>query len=104
MGYAGHMHPSDGRDEVEAFYRRYNKRCNDHRFDDLGDFVADDVKVNGEIQGLPAYVEGLETVVRAFSDYRWGLRHLFVEPPMISAHFVDTGTHRGTFLGVPATG
>ena len=32
------------------------------------------------------------------------LRRLFVDPPWLSAHFHDTGTHRGPFLGVPATG
>ncbi len=34
----------------------------------------------------------------------WNLRHLLVSSPWISAHFLDTGTHRGTFLDVPATG
>jgi predicted ester cyclase len=92
------------RDRLESFYRRYNERCNNHQFDQLGDFVVDDVMVNGEIQGLSGYVAGLEAVIRAFPDYRWNLRHLLVESPWISAHFLDTGTHRGTFLDVPATG
>src|SRR5918997_1140351 len=83
---------------------RDSERCNDHRFDSLGDFVAEDVEVNGETQGLPAYVAGLKAVVRAFPDYRWNLRHLVADRPWISAHFLDTGTHKGTFLEVPATG
>jgi predicted ester cyclase len=37
-------------------------------------------------------------------DYRWDLRHLFIDAGWSSAHFWDTGTRRGTFLGVPATG
>jgi predicted ester cyclase len=94
----------DDRSRLESFYRHYNELCNEHRFDRLGDFVAVDVAVNGEIQGLDAYVAGLEAVVRAFPDYRWNLRHLLVDSPWISAHFLDTGTHRGTFLGVAATG
>ncbi|MDA0140805.1 ester cyclase [Solirubrobacter sp. CPCC 204708] len=32
------------------------------------------------------------------------LRHLVVDEPWIAAHFSDTGTHDGPFLGVPATG
>jgi predicted ester cyclase len=99
------MDPSPSREEVEATYRRYLARCNEHRFDTLGEFVADDVVVNdGEQRDLAAYVQGLRGVVRAFPDYHWGLRHLFVDGSWISAHFVDTGTHRGPFLGVPATG
>ena len=90
--------------ELESFYRRYNQRCNDHQFDLLGDFVAEDVEVNGRVQGLPAYVEGLQAVTRAFPDYRWNLRHLLIDDPWIAAHFLDTGTHKGTFLDTPATG
>jgi predicted ester cyclase len=89
---------------LAAFYRRYNACCNEHRFEDLGDFVASDVVVNGTECGLDAYAEGLRAVVRAFPDYRWELRHLLVDEPWIAAHFADTGTHRGPFLGVAATG
>jgi len=91
-------------DELKAWYRRYNEVCNAHLFDELGAFVAEDVVVNGERQGLEGYVAGLRAVVDAFPDYRWDLRHLVVDGAWIAAHFVDTGTHRGTFRGVPATG
>jgi predicted ester cyclase len=90
--------------ELEGFYRRYNACCNEHRFEDLAEFVAADVVTNGTERGLDAYAEGLRAVVRAFPDYRWDLRHLVIDPPWIAAHFADTGTHRGRFLGVPATG
>jgi predicted ester cyclase len=98
------MPDSDHRSSLASFYRRYNERCNDHQFDELGDFVATDVEVNGEAQGLSGYVAGLEAVIRAFPDYRWNLCHLLIDSPWISAHFLDTGTHSGTFLDVPATG
>jgi steroid delta-isomerase-like uncharacterized protein len=91
-------------DELAAFYRRYNACCNAHRFDDLAEFVARDVVVNGTDRGLDAYADGLRAVIRAFGDYRWELRHLVVDEPWIAAHFTDTGTHGGSFLGVPATG
>jgi predicted ester cyclase len=29
---------------------------------------------------------------------------LLIDGPWLSAHFLDTGTHRGTFLGIAATG
>jgi steroid delta-isomerase-like uncharacterized protein len=91
-------------DELGAFYRRYNACCNAHRFDDLAEFVARDVVVNGTDRGLDAYADGLRAVIRAFGDYRWELRHLVADEPWIAAHFTDTGTHGGSFLGVPATG
>ena len=89
---------------MKDWYRRYNELCNAHRFEELPAFVAPDVVVNGEPQGVDGYVAGLRSVVVAFPDYRWDLRHLVVEGPWIAAHFVDTGTHRGTFRGAPPTG
>jgi predicted ester cyclase len=60
--------------------------------------------INGTYRGLDAYADGQRSVVRAFPDYRWELRHLAVDAPWIAAHLTDTGTHRGPFFGVQATG
>lgn len=98
------MEHGDRRGEIESFYRRYNRCCNDHEFGRLGEFVAHSVEVNGRTQSLEEYITGLDAVVRAFPDYRWELRHLLIDGDWISAHFRDTGTHRGPFLGVPPTG
>jgi aspartyl-tRNA synthetase len=91
-------------DELAAFYRRYNACCNEHAYDDLRAFVARNVAINGVQRGLDAYVEGQRSVVRAFPDYRWELRHLIVDAPWIAAHLTDTGTHLADFFGVQATG
>ena len=91
-------------DELAAFYRRYNAFCNEHRYESLGEFVADDVVINATDRGLDAYAEALGSVVRGFPDYHWELRHLVIDAPWIAAHLGDTGTHRGPFHGVPATG
>jgi len=87
-------------DELAAFYRRYIE----HRFEDLAEFVACDVAIDGTNRGLDAYAAELRAVVRAFPDYRWELRRLVVDAPWIATHFTDTGTHRDAFLGVQATG
>jgi predicted ester cyclase len=91
--------------ELADRYRRYNALCNAHDFDRLGEFVADDIRVNDEPTGLAAYAAGLGEVAAAFPDYSWQIRHLVVDAPLVAAHFTDTGTHTGApFLGVPATG
>jgi predicted ester cyclase len=95
---------SSADDDLTAIYRRYHACCNAHEFDRLDEFVADDVEVNGEPQGLTGYVAGLRAVVRAFPDYAWQLHRFLVDAPWVSAHFFDSGTHRGTWHGVPATG
>ena len=90
--------------ELAAFYRRYIACCNEHRFEDLAEFVARDVAIDGTERGRDAYGAELRAVVSAFPDYRWELRRLVVDAPWIAAHFIDTGTHREAFRGVQATG
>jgi predicted ester cyclase len=64
------------REELSAFYGRYLMRCNQHRFEELGQFVADDV--NGPGEGLSRYIAGLRAVIEAFADYHWNLQRLLV--------------------------
>ena len=66
---------------LAAFYRRYNACCNEHRFEDLAEFVARDVAIDGTGRGLDAYAAELRAVVGAFPDYHWELRHLLVDSP-----------------------
>ena len=89
---------------LKDFYRRYNQSCNEHRFADLGEFVADEVQADGQRRGLPGYIASLEEWVRGFPDYRWDLQHLLVDGSHIAAHFIDTGTHLGRFLDIAPTG
>jgi predicted ester cyclase len=90
--------------DLTAFYRRYNAACNEHRFDDFAEFVSPGVTINDDGRGLEDYTSGLRAVVEGFPDYRWELQHLLVDEPWIGAHLTDTGTHRGAYLGVEATG
>jgi predicted ester cyclase len=91
-------------DELAAFYRRYNACCNEHRLEDLAEFVAQDVAIDGTERGLDGYAAELRAVIRAFPDYRWELRRLVIDAPWIAAHVTDTGTHRHAFHGIEATG
>jgi aspartyl-tRNA synthetase len=98
------MRSADDRPNLENWYRRYNEICNNHRFERLVDYVHPHVRVNGDVQGLDDYVSGLESVVAAFPDYRWDLQHLVVNGDWLAAHFIDSGRHLGTFLGVAPSG
>ncbi len=91
-----------GRDELLVFYDRYLQRCNEHRFDELGEFVADEV--NGPEEGLKNYVDGLHAVVEGFPDYQWDLQRLLIDGDWLAARLYGTGTHTGPFRGIAATG
>ena len=86
-------------------YRQYLDACNAHALDRLGEFVAPDIRVDGVPTGLAEYAARIGVVLAAFPDYRWRIRHLIVNRPMLAAHLEDTGTHTGApFLEVAATG
>lgn len=85
-------------------YRRYVASLNAYQFERLDTFVHSDVRINGEQGGLAAYRQGLAEVVVAFPDYHWRLDHLLVSGNWLAAKFTDSGTHLGTFLGVPPSG
>lgn len=92
------------RAEVTAVYERYLACCNDHRLDDLGDLVAEDVSGSGPVDGRAAYVDGVRAVLTGFPDYRWELQQLLVDGDTVCARLTGSGTHTGVFSGVAPTG
>jgi predicted ester cyclase len=80
------------RGDLEEFYRRYLQRCNEHRFDELGEFVDEEVEVNGAPQDVRRYAAGLRTVVREYPDFHWDLQHLLIDGGWLSVHLIDTYT------------
>ncbi|MCI2237406.1 ester cyclase [Paenibacillus sp. TRM 82003] len=92
------------RADVVALYERYLTCCNEHRFDQLGEFVSEQVSGSGPVDGLAAYIDGVEAVCVAFPDYRWEVQHLVVEQDTIAARLIGRGTHTGAFSGIAPTG
>ena len=45
------------RADVAARYERYLTRCNEHLFDQLGEFVDEQVSGSGSEDGLAAYID-----------------------------------------------
>ena len=92
------------RADVIALYERYLARCNEHRFEQLGEFVSEQVSGSGPVDGLAAYIDGVKAVCTAFPDYHWELQELVVEEDMIAARLIGQGTHTGSFSGIAPTG
>jgi predicted ester cyclase len=90
--------------DLVALYERYLACCNERRFDDLADFVSDDVGGSGSVDGLAAYVDRVRAPCTGFPDYRWQLQAVVVEGDTLAARLTGHGTHTGTFEGVAATG
>src|SRR3954451_24898868 len=92
------------RADMAALYERYLTRCNEHRFDQLGEFVSEHVSGSGAADGLAGYIERLKAVHTAFPDYRWELQELVIERDTVAARLIGHGTHSGPFGGIAPTG
>jgi predicted ester cyclase len=92
------------RADVVALYERYLTRCNEHRFDQLGELVSEQVGGSGAADGLAGYIERLKGLCTSFPDYHWELQELVVEGDTIAARLIGAGTHTGPFGGIAPTG
>jgi steroid delta-isomerase-like uncharacterized protein len=74
----------------------------------FGDLVADDFVEHQGGPGLPATKQGtlefFRTLLAAFPDMRMNVEDLITGGDKTVARVKVTGTHKGEFMGVPATG
>jgi steroid delta-isomerase-like uncharacterized protein len=97
--------PDSNKDVIKAFLEDVINQGRLERADDLvkEDFVElDPLPGQGQgREGLKAIVHGLRV---AFPDMHWVTKEMVAEGQKVVTRFVWTGTHRGVFLGIPATG
>jgi steroid delta-isomerase-like uncharacterized protein len=71
-------------------------------------FFREDMVEQVPFPGQGPGLEGLKNVLRAmragFPDLHWSVDEQIAEGEKVLTRFEWTGTHRGEFLGVPATG
>jgi len=56
------------------------------------------------MRGPNGYLAIIGMMRSGFSDIQWSLEDKVVEENKVAARFIMTGTHNGTFFGVPPTG
>jgi steroid delta-isomerase-like uncharacterized protein len=93
----------------KAVIRRFIREViNEDRMDRADDLVVEDFveldPLSGQRQGREGLKEVLRTMRAAFPDMHWVVHEMVAEGDTVVTRFSWTGTHRGAFLGVPATG
>ncbi len=92
------------REKLRSLYLSYLECCNEHDVDRMASFYTSTIKVN-DVPMSPAGVAAqFAPLFSAFPDWHWEMRHLVVDGDYIALHFTVTGTHRGSFQGIKATG
>src|ERR1700722_7264363 len=81
---------------------------NQNRMDRATDLVVEDFveldPLPGQRQGREGLKEVLGMMRAAFPDIHWAVEEMVGEGDKVVTRFTWTGTHRGSFMGIPATG
>jgi predicted ester cyclase len=91
-------------DELRWWFEDYLDVCNRHDLAGIRERLAPSVRRAHLPAGADAWIDGVAAVFAAFPDYQWKRITVVVEGDRVAAHLRARGTHRGPFLGVPATG
>jgi steroid delta-isomerase-like uncharacterized protein len=82
---------------------------NQRQFDKMSEFFAEDYKENNQTvasfgKGVEGYKNFLGHLFTAFPDDTLKIELIVAEGDMVSYRATESGTHKDTFLGIPATG
>ncbi len=97
--------PNVNRQTILAFIEDVLNQARWERLNDLvlENFVELD-PLPGQLQGREGLKGALVQFKTAFPDINWKVSEQICEGDKVVSRFTWTGTHRDTFLGIPATG
>ncbi|MBB3675949.1 ester cyclase [Modestobacter versicolor] len=90
--------------DIHAFYTDYIAALNDRRFEDMDEFVADEVTLNGQRGTRSAVVADQRGIVDAVPDFHWEVQEILVDGDRAGVRLVNTGTPVKEWHGAPASG
>lgn len=95
-------------DNVATYRRWFDEGCSQGNVDLADELYSPDYSTHAVRPGLPPTLEGLKIFIRALReglpDLGCPVEEVIAEGDRVAGRFSIRGTHRGTLLGVPATG
>ena len=96
-------------EQNKALYRRFvDEIINGKNTSGIGDLMAVDMVDHNLMPGQAPGLEGMEQLMTmflsAFPDLHTTIDVLIAEGDIVAGRMTTTGTHRGDFMGIPATG
>jgi len=92
------------REELAELYRGYITCLNAQDWANLGRFVDEEVRYNGETIGLSGYRRMLEGDFEAIPDLRFTIGLLVSQPPRVAARLHFDCRPKGTLFGLKVNG
>jgi predicted ester cyclase len=90
--------------DLEGIYRAYIDTLNDRRFENLDQFVHEQLVYNDDAITREQYVAMLVDDVRAVPDLQYGIDLLVANEELVSARLWFDCSPRGRFLGIDVDG
>lgn len=90
--------------DIREFYGRYVDAINEHRWDQIGEFMADEIVAHGVTVTREQGVAAFASITDAMPDYQVELKHLTISGDTIGSHAITRGTPLKEWLGVAPTG
>jgi steroid delta-isomerase-like uncharacterized protein len=95
-------------EENKKIVRRYQEIYNSNDLRALNEVVSEDLLTPKIMPGIPAGIEGAKTahqiMLAGFPDYQTAIDDLIAEGDKVAARITMSGTHTGSFMGIPPTG
>jgi predicted ester cyclase len=89
---------------LSDLYRAYIDCLNRQAWDELGQFVDDNVEHNGRPLKLSGYREMLRKDFEDIPDLRFNIELLACSPPLVAARLAFRCSPKGIFLGLSVNG
>ena len=87
--------------------RRYQDIYNSNKLDALLEVVSEDLLTPKIMAGIPHGVEGAKAahqiMLAGFPDYQTVIDDLIADEDKVAARITMSGTHTGSFMGIPPT-
>jgi steroid delta-isomerase-like uncharacterized protein len=95
-------------EENKNVVRRYQEIYNSNDLDRLTDVLSEDLSTPNIMPGIPKGLEGAKAahriMIAGFPDYQTTIEDMVAEGNKVAVRIRMTGTHTGTFMGIPPTG
>jgi steroid delta-isomerase-like uncharacterized protein len=95
-------------EENKNIVRRYQEIYNSNDLEALSEVVSEDLLTPKIMPGIPAGIEGAKTahqiMLAGFPDYQTAIDDLIAEGDKVAVRITMSGTHTGSFMGIPPTG
>ncbi|WP_395322038.1 ester cyclase [Variovorax sp. UC74_104] len=91
-------------DALANLYRDYIACLNRRDLDDLGTYVHDDVRHNGQRLGVEGYRLMLQKDFTDIPDLRFNIELLVCQPPLVASRLLFDCTPKANFLGLAVDG